>query len=117
MTNKSKSTANETKSIDASMDAVLSKISSQLSKIKGISPFLVMNEMADFIKRNSLAITRNKTGKATLHCCCKCLKAHMEKIASQLSIDKNVIKPLCSVLNCQAGHNGYYVDSDRIVKL
>lgn len=116
MINKLKSKKNEQEQLDGSMD-VLSKISSKLSSLAGISPRLLLNEAVSFVKRNSIAISKNKSGKSTIHFCRSCLRAHIEKVSAQLNMDKNIAEPISQALRCQAGHGGYYLDAEKLVKL
>jgi uncharacterized membrane protein YheB (UPF0754 family) len=109
----------QTKTLDGNMDAILRQFSSRLDSIKDLaaqSP-KILDEVKNFITRNSLVISKNKKGSVDVHFCCSCLKAHITNIARKLNIDENATRILCAVLHCQSGHAGYYMDADKVLKL
>lgn len=121
MISKSNSQALEkqTKTLDGNMDIILRQFSSRLDSIKDLaaqSP-KILGEVKDFIKRNSLVVSKSKKGSVDVHFCCSCLKAHLINLSRKLNIDENATKMLCAVLHCQSGHGGYYMDSNELVKL
>ena len=121
MINKSNSLALETttKSLDGNMDIILSKISSRLDSVKGlaVNSHGIVNEIKNFIQRNSLVVSKNKSGKVDVHFCCNCLKAHLKNVAKKRNIDENASRILCAILHCQTGHGGYYIDANKLIKI
>lgn len=121
MINKSNSLALEkqTKTLDGNMDIILRQFSSRLDSIKDLAAYSsrILDEVKHFITRNSLVVSKSKKGSVDVHFCCSCLKAHIINIAKRLDIDDNATKILCAVLHCQAGHGGYYMDADKVLKI
>ena len=50
-------------------------------------------------------------------CCNKCLKAHFIEKTKTLNLKKENLKIFEKLFNCKAGHNGYYLDQERVVKI
>lgn len=118
---KSNSTALEkqTKTLDGNMSIILRQFSSRLESIKDLGAYSprILDEVKHFIKRNSLVVSKSKKGSVDVHFCCSCLKAHIINITKRFNIDENAAKILCAVLHCQSGHGGYYMDSDKVMKI
>jgi hypothetical protein len=71
-------------------------------------------ELDSFIKRNIL-VTNNAEEK---HYCSSCLKAHALKTARELKFqDKEMILIGKIFEKCSLGHDGYYLDSEKLIKI
>jgi len=73
-------------------------------------------EIESFVERNSLA-TLNGINKTWNKCCDRCLKAHIMRKAEEFGLDNGTIKYLESLMKTETGHNGYYLDEDKLIKL
>ncbi|MAE49693.1 hypothetical protein CMI48_02580 [Candidatus Pacearchaeota archaeon] len=76
-------------------------------------PQSFQEELQAFIVRN--AVLPNNPGKE--HCCDHCVKAHALKTAHNLELDDDTLDVLTSSLEGNPGHDGYYLDQGRLVKL
>ena len=65
-----------------------------------------IKEILKFAKRNSLHVNNKKH-----YCCPSCLKAHLTKNSKMNNREIN------KLLKCQTGHQGYYLDKERLIKL
>ena len=117
MTQKLSYQASELNSLDRDTEEILSKLSDKIYSLEIQSPYKILNKIKSFIKRNSLAITKKSNGKPTIHFCCNCLKAYIIKIAKENNLGKNITNSLTIVLNCSLGHDGYYLDADKLMKI
>ena len=117
MTQKLSYQASEPNSLDRDTEVILSKLSDKIYSLEIQSPCKILNKIKDFIKRNSLAVTKNSNGKPAIHFCCNCLKAHIIKIAKENKLGKSITNSLTMVLNCSLGHDGYYLDADKLIKI
>lgn len=102
-------------------------------EIKNIAPFFrasplffniipdkLLSEIIGFCRRNVLEIEypNSDYNQVIYHCCPKCLKAHIIKKAKEEKISLNKIENMLDkVINCEAGHSGYYMDKDNIIKI
>jgi hypothetical protein len=107
--------------VPPNLQTTLSELSSLLkTKIakRILLPTALIEELEDFTERNSLAIMAySLPDRKPIHKCCpQCLKAHIIKTAKDLKIGKHEVKLISSLFNCKAGHNGYYLDLDNLVK-
>ncbi|MAG38292.1 hypothetical protein CMI45_02815 [Candidatus Pacearchaeota archaeon] len=50
-------------------------------------------------------------------CCIKCLKAHALAKAKELELNSDLIRVLEEVFNCDTGHNGYYLNREKAIKV
>lgn len=75
-----------------------------------IIPDELIFEIEDFSLRNSLVNSPSIT-------CCRCLKAHALKQAKEKGLSKSAVEFLGEVFDCTEGHNGYYLDKGRLVKI
>ena len=82
---------------------------------KGILiPDNLIAEIDSFCKRNNLiSIPQNETHTS----CPDCLKAHALKRATALGLDPQSISFLSIMLNGKIGHNGYYLDGERLIRI
>ncbi len=105
MTLKIKSLASETIFIDEeSFSVVLLLSSNRISNS-------LKEEIRLFAKRNSLA-KRNSVNE----CCPRCLKAHLIKHAKQ---SPDLLQALLveEFIPFEAGHHGYYMDAEEVIKI
>lgn len=80
-------------------------------------PDNLIAEIESFIKRNTLVIRKDAvTGGKVHHCCHHCLKAHALKIASEIGLDEAALNYIDSIFDCIAGHDGYYLDEEELIK-
>ncbi|MCU0642051.1 MAG: hypothetical protein MUF61_00525 [archaeon] len=78
----------------------------------GELPLFLREKMAEFIERNK--IISKKTGS---HCCTWCLKAHLLEKAREKGMDSWAIELIEQIFPGNAGHNGYYMDSEEVKKI
>ena len=75
-----------------------------------------LRDLESFEERNSLV-----EPKAAAHvhragvCCSRCLKAYALTKAREMHLDCAKVAPLFVVMNCEAGHHGYFEDGGRLV--
>src|SRR3989344_6224795 len=73
---------------------------------------IAIEEAERFAKRNAIVVNFMRA-EPRVHCCEKCLAAHLLKVCSKMELLKrkraNVNK------NLEVGHNGYYIDDDELV--
>ncbi len=79
-------------------------------------PRKLIEEIHKFQKENSIAITSTIHGPKQ-HCCDKCLKAHVFKLASEIGLNQNVLMFLEQTFPGEIGHNGYYINKEQLVPL
>lgn len=77
-------------------------------------------EVRNFIKRNviieSTMICNEGRFTSQVPCCLQCLKAHALKKAKEFGFEEEKIYMLEHCFKCEEGHNGYYLDVDRMFK-
>lgn len=97
-----------------------SKNKLQLVSALGYSHDALEKEARDFIKRNviieSTLICSEGKFTSQIPCCEQCLKAHLLKKAEKFRIDKEKISMLEYCFKCEEGHNGFYLDVNKVVK-
>ncbi len=93
-------------------------IFNKLTKITNI-PDLLIKEADSFIKRNSLAVIAcDIHSKEHINeCCPSCLEAHLIRKAKELGLNKNHKEAIQKIFECEIGHNGYYIDRERLVRV
>lgn len=92
-------------------------------KVLGLTKRLLIPD--DLIAEMESYISRNSFKKAFSQfsldmpsgCCIRCLKAHMVKKAEEHGLTRGGIKFLSSFLDGEAGHYGYYLDGEDLIKL
>ncbi|MEK6849957.1 MAG: hypothetical protein AABX85_00085 [Nanoarchaeota archaeon] len=84
-----------------------------------IIPDDLIAELESFIKRNSLnRLVLKEDCAAKIHeCCPRCLKAHMIKKAEEMGISYEGKEFLVSFMKGEVGHNSYYLDKDKLIKI
>lgn len=101
--------------LNVSIPDKASMISSLLdSKIKGIKKGVVLTD--DFISDIESFLIRNKIPHTQI-CCLRCLKAHALNVARQKKLDKEAVSYLHESLLEEEGHEGYYLDEDKLIKI
>lgn len=96
-----------------------------INKIKNGSEFFdllsslpsgLMREAMRFTKRNTLDVVQ--TGKKAMSAVCpRCLKAHLMKAAREKDMDKVLVQILVDMGEHSIGHNGYYMDKEKVIKI
>ena len=90
----------------------------KLTKITNV-PNSLIKEADLFMKRNSLAVVAcNIRNKEQIHECCPCcLEAHLIKKAKELGLNNNHREAIQRIFECEIGHNGYYLDKEKLVRV
>ncbi len=70
-------------------------------------------ELDRFTDRNCIVALENSYDAV----CEQCLKAHALSEAKKLSLPQKIIESINKSFSCKTGHNGYYMDQDKIVKI
>ena len=81
-------------------------------------PRSFLNEIRKFTKRNQIVeFSCDLSTKEQIYCCCpSCLKAHLIKFARSKNLN-NEAKILNRLIEGDIGHDGYYIDSENLVKV
>ena len=79
-------------------------------------PGNLIDEINAFVSRNSLTYSTNG-GKKVDVCCYNCLIAHIIKKAEEIELSHEKVAFLGEVLAGGLGHNGYYMDKGKIIKI
>ena len=75
---------------------------------------IIIEEAERFAKRNAVVV--DFMGREPkVHCCEKCLRAHLLKFGRDMSMLKRKRANVND--NLEVGHDGYYIDKERLVKL
>ena len=69
-------------------------------------------EIERFTLRNSIV-----ENKSALIPCPRCLKAHAIKTAEEMKLDEYSLKFIFNLFKGETGHDGYYLDSENLVKI
>jgi hypothetical protein len=82
-------------------------------------PGELLLEMETFTERNALAIIANKVKDRTplYRCCVNCLKAYAVNIVKKFEMGGDVEDVISKVLECESGHDGYYIDEGKLIKI
>lgn len=73
-------------------------------------------KVGGFVKRNALVVIHHlNKAKPEYRCCESCLKAYMMKESQKY--DKNLGMKIEKTLSCKIGHDGYFIDAGRLVKI
>ena len=93
-------------------------------KIQGLAKGLIIPddliaELESYAERNPLhkLVKNAQSKKEIMGCCPRCLKAHMLKTAENLGISQEGRQFLSLFMQGEAGHNGYYLDADELIKI
>src|SRR3989344_1864721 len=92
------------------------------NKKEGLSeliPDSFMLELDKFVIRNTIAEVKvSSDGKKKInHCCGRCLKAHAIKLANEFGLGSDSFNLIYNVFKEEKGHNGYYLDGDKLIKI
>ena len=89
-----------------------------LAKVPSI-PAALYREARSFISRNSLAIICPVLNEKKLEneCCPHCLKAHLLKTADEMNLGKAIHEIVLELPEYRIGHDGYYLDGEKLVKI
>ena len=88
----------------------------ELSKL----PEELLLEIKSFAERNSLTVVASRIeDKEPLYSCClKCLKAHILKKTNKKNPEESSGGFLDRIFGCgKVGHNGYYLDGGRLIRI
>ena len=84
--------------------------------LKGILiPDDLISELESFAERNRISQREFGTFDAAPYCP-RCLKAHAIRTAKTMGMDKEYLTVLNDFFDCEAGHNGYYMDGEEILE-
>jgi len=92
-------------------------------KILGLSKGLIIPddliaEMESYTSRNSFKKIFREIALDMPHGCCpRCLKAHMIKTAEKIGLQSESIRFLSYFTKGEAGHYGYYLDGNELIKI
>jgi hypothetical protein len=81
-------------------------LDSVLKTKKGSVPLSFVKEIEEFVLRNTL-----EKGQ----CCFRCFKAHILKKAKIHGLNKSWLDEATKYLECESGHNGYYLDKGKLL--
>lgn len=84
-------------------------------KVKALSKGLIIPD--DLIAEAEKFITRNRNKELNYQFCPRCLKAHMVKKADEFGLTKEEKRFVESKFIEEAGHQGYYMDEEKIVQI
>ncbi len=76
-------------------------------------PSLLKEELNRFADRNCLVALENSYDGV----CLSCLKAHALSEAKKLNLPKNKIESIKASFDGRIGHNGYYMDKDKLIRI
>ena len=78
-----------------------------------IIPDNLIAELEEYSSRNYLP----ELSSQIIKCCPDCLKAHAMVTAREFGLDSRATSFLSTLLNGKAGHNGHYLDKERVVSM
>ncbi|MBI3334837.1 hypothetical protein HYZ97_05095 [Candidatus Pacearchaeota archaeon] len=101
--------------VGKSVEAVFKKKNRALKK--GILiPDDFIAEMEAYCVRNAvIEKVHNLTGLH--HCCPACVKAHAVKHASSIGLNREASGVITKFFRGDIGHDGYYLDQEKLIKL
>ena len=106
---------NSTMTLKIKNNAFESLVFPTKKNLKGGLSKKMLLEIQQFQLRNSLAAEIPNLGVAVKECCPQCLKAHLIKINKRLR--NPALQARINLLDCETGHNGYYRDAERLVRV
>lgn len=86
------------------------KIKTELTMV----PRALLHELRLFAQRNSLADNRKHNWRG---CCPNCLKAHAFVMLKEMKFKSEHVQRIMSHFPCSLGHNGYYLDGDKLISI
>ena len=72
-------------------------------------PNELIDSLKDFVERNP--------SPGTNQCCPKCFKAYALKKLGEMKLNSRTRRFVESLYECDVGHDGYYLDEDKLVKV
>lgn len=72
-----------------------------------------VQDISSFSDRNNLV----KSEEGLKICCLQCLKAHVIKKGKEYGLEDDLIEKISSNLDCEAGHEGYYLDNGKLLSI
>lgn len=84
-------------------------------KIVGLSKGIVIPD--NLVAEADKFINRNIVENSNFECCLRCLKAHVLKKAAEMSLTDEQIYFLGNIFPGEAGHDGYYLDNEKLIKI
>ena len=109
------------KKISKALESTIFIGANLLNKIDKLAkiPWGLLKEADKFIRRNSLIVVAHRIeDKRPIHECCEsCLEAHLIKKANEMKFDNDVKRNIKQVFNCEIGHEGYYLDKGRLIRV
>jgi hypothetical protein len=88
-----------------------------LSKLAKLAlPQQFMEKIYSYIERNIFLKLIKDKSQAIEICCPACLKAHIKKTAVEVKLPSEVSRKVFNITNGNAGHMGYYLDKDKLIK-
>ncbi len=76
-----------------------------------VSP-MFFERLEEFVKRNDLK--SSKSGKII---CARCFKAFFSRLTEEFSIPDPLRMFLLSTLDCETGHEGFYIDGNELKRV
>lgn len=82
-------------------------------------PEELSKEVSEFIQRNTFSeMAQNQHSRGAFPPCCPhCLKAHIIKTARKVNLKDEEVAQVLLGIKGEAGHNGYYLDGESVVKI
>jgi hypothetical protein len=76
-------------------------------------PSSLKEELTRFADRNCLVALENSFDGV----CLSCLKAHALAEAKKFNLTKSLIESIKTSFDGRIGHNGYYMDKDKLIRI
>lgn len=71
-------------------------------------------ELEEFRDRNTVVNVEGNYGNI---CCSQCLKAYALKKAEEFGLGKNAIDVISKMFQGKAGHEGYFLDGEKLIRV
>lgn len=85
-------------------------------KLSNISKKLFL-EAVNFGRRNKLIERARAIEEPVQECCPHCLKAHLLKKAEEMNDGRSIRQLIMKMAEYRNGHDGYYMDGDKLIKI
>lgn len=103
-------------SIAGEVETILSILSDRIYSMAEIEkPGILYNLIKNYISRN--VISTIEDGKKKMLICKSCIKAYIESLKEEEYLNEKLVSSVSSVLNCAVGHNKYFLDGERVIKV
>ena len=107
---KTQTSASENNKVRIGNSKILRKYLLRKNHIEEILiPSRFISDLEEFARRNYLPHIEE--------CCPQCLKAHAIKRAEEHNLSREEIGSLKSLFKGKIGHNGYYLDKEKLIEL